>query len=54
MLNVLRRWQDDPDLAAVRDAAALDKLPPDERDDWKKLWAEVDEAAKKGGMKEMK
>jgi serine/threonine-protein kinase len=37
----LRRWQRDPDLAGVRDAAALAKLPEAERQAWQKLWADV-------------
>ena len=50
----LRRWQEDPDLAAVRDAASLEKLSPEERADWKKLWAEVDRIVTKSGANEMK
>jgi hypothetical protein len=34
-------WQQDADLASVRDKAALDKLPDDEREAWRALWAEV-------------
>jgi tetratricopeptide (TPR) repeat protein len=37
----LTRWLADADLASVRDPAALDKLPPDLRADWVRLWAEV-------------
>jgi tetratricopeptide (TPR) repeat protein len=36
--NVLRHWQADPDLAGVRGAEALGKLPAAERQAWKKLW----------------
>jgi serine/threonine-protein kinase len=50
----LRHSQQDSDLATVRDAAALAKLPEAERVEWNKLWAEVaallkkaDEGAKK-------
>jgi hypothetical protein len=32
----------DTDLAGVRDKAALDKLPEDERMAWQKLWAETE------------
>ncbi|HVS35086.1 MAG TPA: hypothetical protein VMS17_05855 [Gemmataceae bacterium] len=37
----LQHWQEDSDLAGVRDAAALEKLPEAERADWKKPWADV-------------
>jgi serine/threonine-protein kinase len=37
----LRHWQIDPDLAGVRDKAALAKLPEAERQEWAKLWADV-------------
>ena len=39
--------QQDPDLASVRDAAALAKLPEAERVEWNKLWAEVEALLKK-------
>jgi ElaB/YqjD/DUF883 family membrane-anchored ribosome-binding protein len=45
----LQHWQEDSDLASVRDAAALEKLPESERAEWKKLWAEVEELLKKSG-----
>jgi hypothetical protein len=34
-------WQEDADLAGVRDSAALAALPTSERDAWCRLWAEV-------------
>jgi serine/threonine protein kinase/tetratricopeptide (TPR) repeat protein len=37
----LPHWLADKDLASVRDPMALEQLPPDERDAWKTLWAEV-------------
>jgi tetratricopeptide (TPR) repeat protein/tRNA A-37 threonylcarbamoyl transferase component Bud32 len=37
----LRRWQTDPDLAGVRDAAGLAALPADEQDAWRQFWADV-------------
>jgi hypothetical protein len=40
--GTLRHWREDPDLAGVRDADALDKLPEGERGEWRKLWADVD------------
>jgi Flp pilus assembly protein TadD len=39
--KTLRHWQKDPDLASVRDQAALAKLPEAERQAWQKLWADV-------------
>jgi tetratricopeptide (TPR) repeat protein len=38
----LQHWLEDSDLAPVRDAAALAKLPEAERLAWRKLWADVD------------
>jgi serine/threonine-protein kinase len=35
-------WQADPDLAGVRDKEGLAKLPAEEREQWQKLWAEVE------------
>ena len=43
VLKMLRHWQKDPDLASVRDAAALAKLPKEERVNWQMLWADVAE-----------
>jgi serine/threonine-protein kinase len=34
-------WQTDPDLASVRDPAALARLPAEEREAWQQLWMEV-------------
>jgi eukaryotic-like serine/threonine-protein kinase len=34
-------WRDDPDLAGLRDAGALDKLTPDERQECQRLWQEL-------------
>jgi hypothetical protein len=33
----------------VRDPKALEKLPADERDAWRKLWADVAELVTKAG-----
>jgi tetratricopeptide (TPR) repeat protein len=41
ILKNLSRWQQDTDLAGIRDAAALAKLPADERAAFKQLWADV-------------
>jgi hypothetical protein len=45
--GALSYWRDGPDLAGVRDADALDKLPDAERADWRKLWADVDAVLQK-------
>jgi tetratricopeptide (TPR) repeat protein len=37
----LARWQKDANLASVRDKEALDRLPEDEREAWRQLWADV-------------
>jgi Flp pilus assembly protein TadD len=47
--NTLQHWQKDPDLAGLRDTAALGNLPEPERAAWQKLWAEVAELLKKCG-----
>jgi tetratricopeptide (TPR) repeat protein len=39
--DALRKWQEDPDLACVRDAAALNLLPAKDRDGFGKLWPDV-------------
>jgi len=38
----LTHWQQDADLASVRDKEALDRLPHNEGGRWRKLWADVD------------
>jgi serine/threonine-protein kinase len=43
----LRHWQQDADIASVRDTAALDKLPDDERQQWRQLWDDVAALLKK-------
>jgi serine/threonine-protein kinase len=47
--ETLKHWQIDTDLATVRDEAALAKLPADERDAWKSLWAKVGALLKRAG-----
>jgi tetratricopeptide (TPR) repeat protein len=37
----LERWQREPDLAGLREAAALARLSPGEREAWGALWADV-------------
>jgi hypothetical protein len=38
----LQLWQRDPDLAGLRQQAALAKLPKAEQEDWNKVWADVE------------
>ncbi len=45
----LLHWQQDADLAGIRDAADLDKLPESERVACRKLWADVADLLKKAG-----
>jgi tetratricopeptide (TPR) repeat protein len=47
--QALRHWQQDPDLAGLRDAAALAKLPAEERAACEKLWSDVAALLKKAG-----
>jgi serine/threonine-protein kinase len=50
--KMLRHWQQDSDLASVRDPASLFRLPREERAAWERLWADVadllDKAAAQG------
>jgi serine/threonine-protein kinase len=48
----MRQWLDDRSLAGIRDAAALAKLPADERAEWERIWADVAALLKKaeGGL----
>lgn len=39
--KMMRHWQYDPDLVSVREQDTLAALPKDERDAWRRLWAEV-------------
>jgi Flp pilus assembly protein TadD len=47
ILQTLRHWYQDTDLAGVRDPKALAALPAAERAAWKKLWADVADLARK-------
>jgi hypothetical protein len=47
--NILAQWQKDAGFAGVRDGDALEKLPPDERAQWRKLWADVEALRKRAG-----
>jgi tetratricopeptide (TPR) repeat protein/tRNA A-37 threonylcarbamoyl transferase component Bud32 len=40
--QTLQHWQSDSDLVGIRDAAALARLPADERQTCQKLWADVE------------
>ena len=42
MQEMMARSKQDTDLPGVRDPKAREKLPPDERDAWQKLWQVVD------------
>src|SRR5262249_34876531 len=39
--KTLRHWQNDPDLAGVREKDAVAKLPDAEQQAWQQLWADV-------------
>jgi Flp pilus assembly protein TadD len=47
--RALRHWQQDSDLAGIRDATALAKLPAEERAAYERLWADVAALLKKAG-----
>jgi tetratricopeptide (TPR) repeat protein len=51
-LASLRHSQTDPDLAGVRDAAALAALPADEVSAWLRLWSDVAAVLAKAGQSE--
>jgi hypothetical protein len=51
--KTLKHWQDDRDLAGVRDVKELERLPAGEGEAWRKLWAEV-EALLKNAQSQMK
>jgi hypothetical protein len=40
--RMLLHWKSDPDLAGIRDAAAIGALPPEEQAACRALWSEVD------------
>jgi serine/threonine-protein kinase len=50
---MLEHWLDDADLAGIRDMDAVAKLPADEQEACKKLWAEVEAVLKKVQEKPM-
>ena len=42
--STLAHWQQDSDLASIRDSQSLDKLPEPERQAWQKFWKQVADA----------
>jgi tetratricopeptide (TPR) repeat protein len=42
VLRQMTHWQKDDDLASIRDAAGLARLPDEEQDDWRQLWKDVE------------
>jgi serine/threonine-protein kinase len=42
LLKSLTAWRTDPDLAGLREPAALDQLPTGERQECRALWSDVD------------
>jgi tetratricopeptide (TPR) repeat protein len=46
----LRRWQQDPDLAGVRDDTALAKLPDAVRQAWRQFWSDVQQLLDRATM----
>jgi hypothetical protein len=48
----MAHWRRDSDLASVRDPAALDRLPENERAAWQALWRDVDALAKRVAKKD--
>jgi hypothetical protein len=49
----LAHWQQDPDLASVRDQEALGTLPDEERQQWGQLWGDVAALLKKVGQERL-
>jgi serine/threonine-protein kinase len=47
----MRHWQQDSDLAGIRDEAALARLPPQEREACRRLWADVAALLAQAGAK---
>jgi len=50
MAGLMRGWFRDPDLAGVRNADALEKLPAAERDQWRTFWGDVRDSINTLGM----
>ena len=49
VVQTLSHWQTDSDLAGIRDATSLAKLPPDEQQAFTRLWADVAALLSKAG-----
>jgi tetratricopeptide (TPR) repeat protein len=47
LVETLSHWQNDSDLAGIRDAAALSRLPEVEQKEWQALWTQVEAALAK-------
>jgi hypothetical protein len=50
--RTLRQWQQDLDLAGVREQEALAEFPSAERDEWTKFWSEVADLLQESSGKE--
>jgi serine/threonine-protein kinase len=50
--EVVTHWQDDPDLAGIRDQEGLARLPDEERKQWESLWFDVDALIHRGNTPE--
>jgi tetratricopeptide (TPR) repeat protein/tRNA A-37 threonylcarbamoyl transferase component Bud32 len=48
--GTLGHWKEDIDLAGIRDASSLEKLPEAERQAWRALWTDVDTLLGKTGV----
>jgi tetratricopeptide (TPR) repeat protein len=48
---IMQHWQNDSDLVGVRDKETLAKLPEQEREEWQKLWADMEALRKKAEEK---
>ena len=47
IVQTLKHWQQDADLAGVREGEALAKLPEEEQKAWQDLWSDVETLLKK-------
>jgi len=47
IIRTLTHWGEDPSLAGVRDPNEMGNLPEDEREAWRKFWAEAEALRKK-------
>src|SRR5207244_5801130 len=52
VLQNMLDWQRDPDFIGVRGETALAKLPEAERQEWRKLWQNVEELSKRAAESE--